>query len=61
MFEFVCDYIVPGCTHKDEAETKEELIAKVDMHLREHHDLHVNDPTVTAALEAGALRYVKPV
>lgn len=61
MFEFVCDHIVPGCTHKEQAETREELLEKVEVHLREHHDLHRHDPTVATALEAGAIQFIRPV
>lgn len=61
MFEFMCDHVIPGCTHKERAETREELIAKVDLHLREHHDLHVHDPTVMKALDAGAIKFIRPL
>lgn len=60
MFEFVCDHIVPGCTHKEQAESKEDLLDKVEAHLREHHDMHRHDPTVATALEAGAIKFIRP-
>lgn len=37
MYEFVCDRIIPGCTHKEKAETEEEAREKARRHLADHH------------------------
>jgi predicted small metal-binding protein len=43
MYEFVCDRIIPGCTHTETAATKEEAREKAEEHLREHHGQDVVD------------------
>jgi predicted small metal-binding protein len=42
MFEFVCDHIIPGCTHTDRDDSKDKLLERVEIHMREHHDLDHN-------------------
>ena len=37
MYEFVCDRIIPGCTHTETAETQEKAREKAEKHLRDHH------------------------
>ena len=39
MFEYVCDKLIPGCEHKFEGATEEELHELAKHHLREHHDI----------------------
>jgi predicted small metal-binding protein len=36
-YEFVCEHLVPGCTTKVRAETKEEAARRAARHLEEHH------------------------
>ncbi len=43
MFEYVCDKLIPGCEHKFEAVTEEELHDLAKHHLREHHDIEYVD------------------
>jgi predicted small metal-binding protein len=37
-FEFVCEHLIPGCTSKVQGETKEEVAAKAEKHIHDHHD-----------------------
>lgn len=37
VFEFVCDRIIPGCTHTETDESREKAMEKAEKHLREHH------------------------
>ena len=39
MFEFVCDRILPGCSHKEKGDTPEAVREKAIAHLHEHHDM----------------------
>lgn len=51
MFKFICDHIVPGCTHTDEDESHEKLMERVGVHLHEHHDLDYTADPVAEALK----------
>ena len=37
MFEFVCDRIIPGCTHVERGETREKLLENAMDHLGDRH------------------------
>jgi len=36
-YEFVCDRIIPGCTHVETAETEEQARKKGQDHMKDHH------------------------
>ena len=50
MFEFVCDKVIPGCTHKETSDTPEAAREKAIAHLHEHHDMKYIDQDVTARI-----------
>lgn len=37
MYEFFCEKIIPGCTHTERGEKKEEVRESALKHLAEHH------------------------
>jgi predicted small metal-binding protein len=37
MFEFVCEKLIPGCTHRETGDTPERVREKALEHLQEHH------------------------
>lgn len=39
MFEYVCDHLIPGCTHRETGDTAEAVRDKAIIHLHEGHDL----------------------
>ena len=43
MFEFICDKVIPGCTHKETGDTPERVREKALQHLHEHHDMSYLD------------------
>lgn len=43
VYEFVCDRIIPGCTHTETAESLEAAREKAEKHLREHHQREALD------------------
>ncbi len=61
MFEFVCEKLVPGCTHRDEAEKREELLERVAIHLREHHNLDHRDEPIAEALKSSGVVFLRPL
>lgn len=61
MFEYVCDYIVPGCQHTDRDESRDKLMERVGVHLREHHDLDHKDDPISETLKTTGIAYIKPV
>ena len=38
MFEFVCERLIPGCTSKVSGEDRDDVIAKAERHMVDHHD-----------------------
>ena len=38
MFEFVCERLIPGCTAKVRGEDRDEVAARAENHMRDHHD-----------------------
>lgn len=42
-YEFVCDRIIPGCTHTETAKTKEEARQKAERHMKDHHEMEYLD------------------
>ncbi|HWB90156.1 MAG TPA: DUF1059 domain-containing protein [Acidimicrobiia bacterium] len=62
MFKFVCDHIVPGCTHEDQDESRDKLMDRVAIHLREHHDIdHTHDHVAEALRSTGIMVVRGPV
>lgn len=61
MFEYVCDHLVPGCTHKDRDETREKLLDRAAIHLREHHDLDHHDEPIAETLKQTGIVFIRPV
>ena len=47
MYEYVCDHIIPGCTHKETGDTPEAVREKAIAHLHEHHDMSYIDEDVS--------------
>ena len=43
MYEFRCENIIPGCTHRESGEDRGVVIERALEHMREHHD-DVDDP-----------------
>lgn len=43
MFEYICDHVIPGCTHQERGDTKEAVREKALKHLHEHHNLDYLD------------------
>jgi predicted small metal-binding protein len=39
MYEFLCDHIIPGCTHKESGEDREEVLERAMAHLQAHGEL----------------------
>ena len=39
MYEFLCDRVIPGCTHTERAETEQDAKQAALKHLYEHHGI----------------------
>ena len=37
MYEFLCERVIPGCTHKEQGESREKVHERAMEHMREHH------------------------
>lgn len=61
VFEFVCERIVPGCSHTDRDESREKLMDRVAVHLREHHDLDHRDDPISETLSTTGISFIRPV
>jgi predicted small metal-binding protein len=60
LFEYVCEHLVPGCHHKDRDESRDALLERVAIHLREHHDLDHRDTRTSEALKRTGITYIRP-
>ena len=60
MLEFVCDHLVPGCTHKDHAEREAELLDRAVAHLKEHHNLDYHDEPMDSGLKKTGIQFIRP-
>ena len=52
MYEYVCEYVVPGCTAKELGESRKATLEKALVHLREHHDTEHPDAGTLNAVNA---------
>ena len=59
MFEFVCDRIIPGCSHKETGDTPEAVREKAVAHLHQHHDLAYIDADLMEKLDGVAIIAVR--
>ncbi len=60
MFEFICEHIFPGCTHRDKDSSEDELIHRAEIHLREHHNLDRHDDRIGEALKHTGMPFIHP-
>lgn len=59
MYEFVCDHIIPGCTHREQGDTPEAVREKAVAHLHEHHDMSYIDQAMLERLDTLAIRALR--
>ena len=43
MYEFICDRVIPGCSHTETAQTEEEARKLARRHLEDHHRFETID------------------
>jgi len=56
MYEFICDHVVPGCTHKETGPTEAAVREKAIAHLHEHHDMDYIDEDAAGRIPAAIIR-----
>lgn len=61
LFEFICDHIIPGCTHVDRDEDRDKLLERAGEHLKDHHDLDYTREPIAETLRTTALRTMPPL
>ena len=54
-YEFVCDRIIPGCTHVETAETEKEVQEKAREHMRDHHRWETLDHSETTRINMAVI------
>jgi predicted small metal-binding protein len=59
VFEFICDHIVPGCTHKETGDTPEAAREKARAHLHKHHDMSYIDEPLMERIDTIAVRQLR--
>ena len=52
MFEYVCDRLIPRCSHRDTGETPEAVREKALKHLHEHHDMEYLDGKTSTTIDS---------
>lgn len=60
VFRYICDHIVPGCPKVDEDESREDLMRRVGVHLRDKHDLDHREDRIGRALEETGVVFIRP-
>jgi len=60
LFHFICDHVVPGCTHEDSDPDRDRLLERVGVHLREHHDLDHRDEPIARTLKTTGIVFIRP-
>ena len=60
MYDFVCEHLVPGCTHKDQDQNQADLYERAAKHIREHHDLGHEGDAIGRALEKSGAVFLRP-
>ena len=60
MYEFLCDHLVPGCTHKDHDERQEQLLDRAVSNLKEHHNLDHHDEPIDQVLKRTGIQFIRP-
>ena len=55
MFEFVCERLIPGCTAKVSGDDRDDVVAKAENHMRDHHD-RMSGPDLRAEIDMALLR-----
>jgi predicted small metal-binding protein len=43
VYDFLCEHIIPGCTHRESGEDSDNVLEKALEHMREH-DEDLDDP-----------------
>jgi predicted small metal-binding protein len=43
VYEFLCEHIIPRCTHRESGKDRQVVYEKALEHMREHHD-DIDDP-----------------
>ncbi len=59
MYEFVCDRIIPGCTHKERGDTPEAVREKAITHLREGHGVDSIDDDLITKINQNAIALMR--
>ena len=52
MFEYVCDRLIPGCSHRETSDTPEAVREKALNHLHEHHGTEYLDGTTASQISS---------
>lgn len=52
MFEYVCDRLIPGCSHSETGDTPEAVREKALKHLHEHHGMDYLDAGTSSELDS---------
>ncbi len=60
MYEYVCDRIIPGCTHTDSDESRDKLMERVRAHLEKKHSEVRHDQRIAEALKTTGITFIRP-
>ncbi len=55
MYEFLCDHVIPGCTHKETGDTPERVREKAIQHLHEGHGMEYIDDDFMKKISAATM------
>jgi predicted small metal-binding protein len=52
MYEYICDRLIPGCSHRETGDTPEAVREKALKHLHEHHGMEYLDADTSSQLDS---------
>lgn len=61
LFDYICERLIPGCSHEDKDENEEELLERAAEHLRVHHTTDHFDEPIDETLKKVGVQFVRPV
>jgi predicted small metal-binding protein len=60
MFEFVCDRVIPGCTHVERGDTYEKVLEQAMDHLQGHHGMDYIDKSWEERVRSDGIMVLPP-
>jgi hypothetical protein len=61
MYDFICEKLIPGCTHTDSDEDRDKLLERATLHFQEHHAHDHHHEPIGETLRKTGVVFIRPV